>query len=118
MIEDIVAFANASGGDLVIGVQEDREQGKNTGRAAAIPGFDLGSPDQFKLAIESSLRDRLEPKLYGLRYHFVQVDDVSCVAIIRVPKSHQFHLIRKEKMWFKSVGRNAAGNWVYRLFRG
>src|ERR671938_360761 len=63
-LTDVVAFANASGGDLIFGLKERRAEGKPT----AIPeGFQklrvAGTFDEAMRRLESLIRTGVEPKL-------------------------------------------------------
>jgi predicted HTH transcriptional regulator len=59
-LADVTPFANADGGDLVYGMEED----------SAIPtkltGLDIGDPDSAILRLESSIRDGIDPRICGV----------------------------------------------------
>ncbi len=64
-LDDVNAFANASGGDIVFGIPEERdEQGRNTGRpmsATGLPG--TINLDAERLRLVSMIRSNVEPRL-------------------------------------------------------
>ena len=65
---DVSAFANASGGTLIIGVDECK------GIASSIPGVAIENDDQFTLKISDSLRNSIEPSIQNLKVKCVQID--------------------------------------------
>src|SRR5437660_9991576 len=79
-LADVSSFANASGGDLIFGMQA---QG---GLASQLVGLQLPSVDAEILRLENVLRDGLDPRLPNVK--FWPVIFVSGVAlIIRVARS-------------------------------
>jgi Putative DNA-binding domain len=111
-LSDVAAFANASGGDLIFGVREMREEGKPT----AIPeGFTKlrprGTWDEMKRGLDSMIRTGIEPTL---SVRIVQVDDLpeGPVIVIRVPASWVApHMVTK-------YGRDALKPQFYRRHNG
>jgi len=111
LLDDLVAFANSAGGDLIIGVgEETNSEGKRTEFPAKPTGIVIENTDKFKLRIEDLLRDSVEPRLVGVAYQFLQMHDGKFIAIIRIPKSFAFHLIRKGKN-FRCTARNHVGKY-------
>jgi len=58
-LADISSFANASGGDIILGMAED----KNTGAPKSLDGLSIENPDQETLRLESIIRDGIEPRI-------------------------------------------------------
>jgi hypothetical protein len=84
---DVAAFANASGGDLIFGIKEKREEGRPT----AVPeGFEKlklrGTWDETKRALESLIRTGIEPTLSVKINHFEGLPE-GPVLVVRVPAS-------------------------------
>ncbi|MGC4091367.1 MAG: ATP-binding protein [Polyangiaceae bacterium] len=87
LARDIAAFANAAGGDLIIGVEEARgADGKSLGYPESFPGFDCPNFDDFKLSVEAVLKEYVTPRVSGVAFH--RVDGFpKPVVIVRIPKS-------------------------------
>lgn len=79
---DICAFANTSGGDLVYGMEE-------VGGVATslVPQTLPVSADSYVLKLTSSIRDRIEPALYAVHIHPVQLTDGGHAVVVRVQRS-------------------------------
>src|ERR1700752_3772232 len=86
-LADISSFANTSGGDLVFGIVELRENGKSTGLPERIEGLANVNPDADGLRLESAIRDGIAPKLPGVRLRWVPGFPAGPVLVIRVPRS-------------------------------
>jgi predicted HTH transcriptional regulator len=56
-LADVSSFANASGGDLVLGVDE------KDGVPVAVPGVELDDPDRAIARLDNMIRSGLEPRL-------------------------------------------------------
>lgn len=78
---DISAMANASGGYLLIGIDED------DGSAAKVVGVEVDNQDSLKLRIFESIRTSIEPPIHGLRVQLVEIDAGRAVIVIHVPRS-------------------------------
>lgn len=61
---DISSFANASGGDIVYGIREERNNaGEKTGKPSEILGLRSISGDKEIQRLESMIRDNIEPRI-------------------------------------------------------
>lgn len=78
---DVCAFANASGGDLVLGVQT------KDGAADEICGIDVADPDKETQRLINLVRDGLEPRISGLDTKWLPMAGTRGVMIVRVPRS-------------------------------
>ncbi|QBR03770.1 helix-turn-helix domain-containing protein [Paraburkholderia pallida] len=79
LAEDVCAFANTIGGDLVFGI---REQG---GVAEDIVPVELQNPDTALLQLTNALRDMVEPRVTTtLRSHVVRLAGGGHVIVLRV----------------------------------
>lgn len=82
ILKEIVAFANAYGGVLIIGIEESDEKPAVAAKISPIPRCnDLA--DRLKLVF----RDRVEPQLTRLDIVGVPIEDESGVVVIRVGRS-------------------------------
>lgn len=79
-LADVTSFANAAGGDIVIGMAEGE------GVATGIVPFE-GDADGELRRLEQMARDGIEPRIIGLRVRVVAVGG-GVVFIVRVPKSY------------------------------
>ena len=87
MLRDISSMANAFGGDLLIGVDEDED-----GVAINLPGID--NIDQEAHRIVSSILSNIDEHIPGLHTQPIPLANDRSVLIVRVPKSHRGpHLI-------------------------
>ncbi|MEJ1938336.1 ATP-binding protein, partial [Nostoc sp. NIES-2111] len=66
VLKDISAFANAAGGHLIIGMDEQN------GVPVSIPGIAGTNPDEIVLRLEQLARTGLEPRIPGLRVRAAQ----------------------------------------------
>lgn len=96
---DISSFSNASGGDLIFGIKEDKE----TGYPLEIIGIKVDNTDKLQLQIESMIRDSISPRLPGVNYKFLKLTEDSQVLIIRIVKSwnkpHQVTYRKTDKFY-------------------
>lgn len=88
-LADISSFANASGGDIIYGISEQRDsQGKTTGIPEEVKGLSGINTDAEIRRLENIIRDGIAPRINGIR--FKPIDGFSqgkIVLLIRVPKS-------------------------------
>ncbi|MDH5527572.1 MAG: ATP-binding protein [Nitrospirota bacterium] len=113
ILEEIVAFANAGGGNLVIGVRESSDHPKRAVELAPIPRcHELA--DRLRYAI----RDCVDPQIPAVEVIGVSQDDMSDqgAVLIRLPQSrlapHRLNETkecyirradRTEKMWMREI---------------
>ena len=83
---DVAAFANANGGDIVIGVTERNETGARFGVAEAVTGVPC-QPDAAILSLESIIRDGIAPRIAGIRTVSVELSEGIYALVVRVPRS-------------------------------
>jgi len=82
-LANVSSFANASGGDLIYGIIEDRD----TGFPKSIEGLDIVNVDQEILRLENMIRDGIEPRIPGKIIQPIKLSNSKIVLIIRVQKS-------------------------------
>ncbi len=100
---DVSSFANASGGDLIIGIKEDK------GLPISIPGLDTPDTDKEMLRIEQMIRDGIQPRIIGIRLAWVGLKSSRKVLIIRIPRSWNSPHKVAFRGWDKFFGRTSAG---------
>lgn len=104
-LADVCSFANASGGDILYGVEE------NGGVAATIPGVDVADPDEEVLRLENMLRSGLDPRLVGLRVRYIPLSSGGYIFVVRVPRSFNRPHAVDYKGRFRFYSRGAAGKF-------
>jgi predicted HTH transcriptional regulator len=102
---DVSSFANASGGYLVYGVEED----------AGIPRqfVDLGvaNADAEIRRLQSIILDGLDPRIPGLGLRFIPTSKGTTVLVISIPKSWALPHMVTFKGTNKFYSRNAGGKY-------
>ena len=75
-LADVSAFANATGGDLIFGIDEV------DGVASAIVGVQNNDLDSQILRLESLIRDGIEPRIPGVRCQLIPSGSLGPVLIL------------------------------------
>ena len=78
---EIVSFANASGGDIVFGI--DEKEGKAS-KLIPLSGFD---PDKTELQLRQIFDSNIEPPVPGLQFCPVEVARKKFALVLRIPRS-------------------------------
>lgn len=115
-LADVSSLANTAGGDLIYGVVEGRERGRQTGIPERINGLSSVSPDAEALRLENMLRDGVAPRLPGVRLRWVTGFPEGPVLIIRVPRSWAGPHMVIFKQHSRFYARNAGGKYVLDVF--
>lgn len=85
---DVSALANGGGGELIFGVDEERVNGRPSGRPAGpITGVTITNPDALRLSLENLIRDCIAPRIIGLQMRAIPTAGDTFVFLIRVPRS-------------------------------
>lgn len=102
LLKDVSSFANTIGGDILIGVDEDK------GVPVGIPGVVLVDVDKEKLRLEGIIRQGLEPRIdFGI--HHVTLPSGSLALIIRIKESLLFpHRVVYQGKFGEFWGRSSA----------
>jgi hypothetical protein len=82
-LADVSSFANASGGDLIFGITEN----KKTGAPKSLDGLNIENPDQEILRLENMIRDGIDPRISSISTRSVPIDNSKVALIVRVPQS-------------------------------
>ena len=80
-LKDITAFANASGGHLIIGMDE-----KDGVADEIVPICDIDS-DTLINRLSALIHDLVEPRIVGIRMRAVTISGGGFVLVVRIPKS-------------------------------
>jgi len=83
-LADISSFANASGGDLIYGIIENRNTGDTK---ITLEGLIIENIDQEINRLDSMIREGIEPRISGIKIHHVNLSNSKRALIIRIPKS-------------------------------
>lgn len=95
---DVSAFANASGGILLIGVQQDDE-----GRASEILPIATSSDEEI-LRLFNILRDGIEPRLAGVDIKAISMPG-GCIIVVRTAQSwHGPHRVKTNQHFYFREG--------------
>jgi hypothetical protein len=87
-LADVSSFANASGGDLVYGIREQRgADGKPTGIPESVVGLPGANVDAEILRLENILREGLDPRAPGVQIRHVDGFTPGPIILVRIPKS-------------------------------
>lgn len=96
---DVSALANAQGGYLMIGIDEEN------GAASNIAGVEVPDPDAFVLGVSDSLRTAFEPPIPGVRVRWIKIDNGRGVLIIQVDRSwnapHRVTIARDNRFFIR-----------------
>ena len=88
-LADVSSFANASGGDLLYGIEEQRDASeKQTGIPSAAPGLAGVNADAEILRLENMVRDGIEPRIAGLHWLDVKGFANGPLILARIQKSY------------------------------
>ena len=110
-LADISSFANASGGDIVYGIREKKEAGKNTGEPEEIIGLGDINVDKEKGRIENIIRDGIEPRINGISIKPIEGFPKGPVLLIKIPNSWLSPHMIKFKGSQRFYSRNSHGKY-------
>jgi hypothetical protein len=101
MLKDITSIANAAGGYLLLGIQEDAE-----GRAGDIIGIENAEEEESRMT--SSCLANIEERIIGLKFYSIEMNTGRRVLICHIPRSTRApHMItyRGLNQFWKRHGR-------------
>lgn len=111
-LADISSFANASGGDIIYGIQEQRSSdNKTTGIPEAANGVGAINSDAEIRRLENIIRDGVAPRIVGLQTKAIDGFADGSVIVIRVPKSWNSPHMVTFKNHSRFYSRNSAGKY-------
>ncbi len=100
-LADVSAFANRSGGDLVIGIDEETTDDGDAVASAIVP-IDSDDIDGSVRRLEDLVRSSIKPRILGLRIQAVRVDSDrgGYAVVVRVPRSWNGpHVVEHSGHW-------------------
>ena len=101
-LKDISAFANAGGGHLIIGIEEQN------GVPVSIPGVADTNPDDAVLRLEQLARSGLEPRIPDLRIRAIPLANGASCFVVRIPRSwnppHRVSAQNSNRYWIRNSG--------------
>jgi len=104
-LSGISSFANASGGDYIIGIVEDK------GLPKKIEGVEIDDSDKEKLRLEQIIRDGISPRMPFITVKTIKLRNGKTVFIIRASpswiKPHRVIFIGHDNFY----SRNSAGKY-------
>lgn len=80
-LQEIIAFANTSGGDLLCGITEKK------GVPEELIGLQINDIDKEILRLENMIRDGVSPRIQGIGIKPIDGFDKGPIILIRIPKS-------------------------------
>lgn len=105
LLKDVSAFANGSGGEIIIGIEED-----NYSQAKTLCGFTTTNISVEKNRIEQIIMNGLEPKLDTFKVRYIYIGNHKFVMIIRIEHSPLFpHMVsfqRFNKFYIRKSDKN------------
>lgn len=105
LLADVSSFANAAGGHLIFGIEE------NAGVPVRVHGMKAIDVDQVKQRFENIFRDNLEPRVPGISIHAVPLQSSATAVIVRIPKSWASpHVVNYRGHW-RFYSRHSAGKY-------
>ncbi len=85
LIQEIIAFANASGGIIILGIRENENRLPIQLVGA---GLTLQEYDNWLSSLRQAILSRIRPHLHGVEYKPVELDDGTIAIVIAVPRSY------------------------------
>jgi predicted HTH transcriptional regulator len=86
-LADISSFANASGGDIIFGISDERDaDDKATGIPSEVVGLSIGNPDAELGRISQIVESGVQPR-FPFQAKVISIPDKGSVMLIRVQKS-------------------------------
>ena len=85
---DVSSFANASGGDIVFGIADERDgDGKATSLPASVEALNLPNASDEIARLENLLLNGITPRIQGIQWRTIEGFQSGSVLVMRIPKS-------------------------------
>jgi hypothetical protein len=114
-LADVSSFANAIGGDIVFGITEARDGGKQTGIPATATGLSAAD-DPDLLRLENLIRDGISPRVQGIQLRAVPGLAAGPAVVIRIPQSWSGPHVVSFQQWSRFYSRNNGGKYPLDVF--
>ncbi|MDD2839611.1 MAG: putative DNA binding domain-containing protein [Rickettsiales bacterium] len=105
LLKDVSAFANASGGEIIIGIEEDKYS-----QAKELCGFSSNNIAIEKNRMEQIIMNGLEPKFDNFKVRYINLKDNKYAIVIRIEHSplfpHMVSLQRFNKFYMRKSDKN------------
>jgi hypothetical protein len=86
-LADISSFANASGGDIIFGISDDRENGNPTGIPSAIVSLTIENAATECGKIERLIHSGIQPRIPVVQVKAINIPEQGQVIVVRIGKS-------------------------------
>ncbi|MBL4595294.1 MAG: ATP-binding protein, partial [Robiginitomaculum sp.] len=80
-VKDVIAFANAEGGSIIIGIKEENRI------PVVFDGFECADIDDEINLLNAVIRDSIEHRLMGGEFHQHQISETKFILKLSIPKS-------------------------------
>ncbi len=102
---DITSFANASGGNLIFGVDEEN------GVPVEILGLKITDPDAEILRLESMIRDSVQPRIPNITCRAIPLANGKYCIVVRIPQSWAMPHAVVHKKYMQFFSRTSNGTY-------
>ena len=111
-LADITSFANASGGDILYGIKEKRDDnGNSTGIPEIACGLDGINADAEIRRLDNIIRDGIAPRISGIHIKSIEGFTKGLMVVVRIPKSWASpHMVTFQNS-SRFYSRNSAGKY-------
>jgi predicted HTH transcriptional regulator len=109
---DVSSFANAAGGTLIFGIQDQRDSsGKPTGIPERVVGLTVSNVSAEVARLEGSINSGISPRIAGISFDMVDEFQPGPVLVLNVPRSWAAPHLVTFKGTNKFYGRNTTGKY-------
>ena len=111
-LADITSFANASGGDILYGIKEKRDDnGNSTGIPEIACGLEGINADAEIRRLDNIIRDGIAPGISGIHIKSIEGFTKGLMVVVRIPKSWASpHMVTFQNS-SRFYSRNSAGKY-------
>ena len=111
-LANICSFANSKGGYLIYGIKERKEGNKKTGCPEKnIVGLKNFIADSEISSFESSIRERIQPRITGIKPKLIESNESDPVLVIEIPQSLKVPHAVTVGHAYKFYSRDSKGNY-------
>ena len=110
LLADVSSFANASGGHLIFGINEEE------GMAKELVGISNIDADAEKLRLDNIIRDGIKPRIFGISIRAIKINNGNFIFIIYIPNSwSKPHVVESNCNW-RFYSRHSAGKYPLDIY--